>query len=335
MREIELALSEVEVGQPVTARNLTMFPLIAARSTEPAYTVLPEALSRGTARVSETGSAGTVPELKLVNEGPLPVLLLDGEELLGCKQHRILNLTILAPAKKELLIPVSCVERGRWHDTTEFFAASKHSLYAGLRARKTAHVSRNLAAAGMRSAAQSEIWEDIALKSERLGSQSSTGAMEGIFKQREADIRAYRGAGRTVEHQVGAVFAINGRIVGLELFDAEKTCAGYLEKIASGYALDAIDYYTPLHPVASREDAGRFLERVAREPEERFPSIGIGEDVRINGGRLTGAALVAQGRTVHLCAFDWAIAGENRPNEVRRGTAVRAIRRSRRAFAPE
>jgi hypothetical protein len=41
--------------------------------------------------------------------------LLDGEELIGAKQNRALNLTILAPAKQVIVIPVSCVEAGRWH----------------------------------------------------------------------------------------------------------------------------------------------------------------------------------------------------------------------------
>ena len=64
----------------------------------------------------EVSEGGHVPETEeIVNEGELSVLLLDGEELLGAKQNRVLNLTILVPAHQTCVVPVSCVESGRWH----------------------------------------------------------------------------------------------------------------------------------------------------------------------------------------------------------------------------
>jgi hypothetical protein len=39
-----------------------------------------------------------VPQLLFINDAMRPVLLLDGEELVGAKQNRVLNLTVLAPA---------------------------------------------------------------------------------------------------------------------------------------------------------------------------------------------------------------------------------------------
>ena len=45
------------------------------------------------------------------------------------------------------------------------------------------------------------------------------------------------------------------------------------------------------------------LADVAEGRAETFPAVGLGEDVRIRGSRTTGAALVVEGRVVHLCAF--------------------------------
>jgi len=55
-----------------------------------------------------------VPELKVISQSDRPILLLDGEELVGAKQNRVLNTTILLREKAETNIQVSCVEQGRW-----------------------------------------------------------------------------------------------------------------------------------------------------------------------------------------------------------------------------
>lgn len=47
--------------------------------------------------ITEVSEQGVVPQLRFVNRGRVPVLLVDGEELLGAKQNRIVNLSILVP----------------------------------------------------------------------------------------------------------------------------------------------------------------------------------------------------------------------------------------------
>jgi hypothetical protein len=91
-----------------------MFPLLNGGGHTRSYQTLREALAAGTLRVTEVSEGGSVPRLSAVNDGDKAVLILDGEELVGAKQNRIANLTILVPAKRTIPIPVSCVEAGRW-----------------------------------------------------------------------------------------------------------------------------------------------------------------------------------------------------------------------------
>jgi hypothetical protein len=81
-------LESITVGDPVHFGGLTIFPLFRGGSVppEPGYTLLEEAVSLGIARVTEVGEGGSVPELRFENLGEKPVLLLDGEELIGAKQ---------------------------------------------------------------------------------------------------------------------------------------------------------------------------------------------------------------------------------------------------------
>src|ERR1017187_9446955 len=145
-------LGSIPVGDPTHFGGLTIFPLFrnGPASAEPGYTLLEEAIGRGTARVTELGAGGSVPELRFENLGETPVLLLDGEELVGAKQNRALNLTILAPAKQVIVIPVSCVEAGRWHAETDTFRPAEHVMYSRARAAKGAQVSLSMATSDSR-----------------------------------------------------------------------------------------------------------------------------------------------------------------------------------------
>ena len=101
------------------------------------------------------------------------VLLYDGEELVGAKQNRILNVSVLVEAKSALTIPVSCVEQGRWSRRSEHFGTAPHISHAELRRRKAeTQAARPLA----RGVAQGEVWDAVRDKSLRMSVSSSTGA---------------------------------------------------------------------------------------------------------------------------------------------------------------
>jgi len=132
MVSISEELTHVEATGPSTFKNLSLFPLHRPDLTasEPDYLLLEEAIMGELARVTEVGAAGSVPELKFENGAEKPVLLLDGEELIGAKQDRVLSLTILAPPMHTTLIPVSCVEAGRWRMATPDFQPADHVMYS-------------------------------------------------------------------------------------------------------------------------------------------------------------------------------------------------------------
>ena len=93
--------------------NLAVFPLLSDAEVSLAYLVLDEALQKEAIEVAEVDESGEVSKLKVINRSDLPVLILDGEELVGAKQNRIVNTTFLIAAGSVTIIPVSCVEQGR------------------------------------------------------------------------------------------------------------------------------------------------------------------------------------------------------------------------------
>jgi len=329
MSVVAESLSHIRLGEPQAHHNLSLFPLLGEAANAPEYLMLEEALARGLVRVTEVSEGGSVPELLLVNDGERPVLLLDGEELIGAKQNRILNLSVLVGPHTRTVIPVSCVEAGRWRHTSDAFAASGRTHYASGRAQKAHTVSASLRDRGSRRSDQGAVWADIDAKAARMGVHSETSAAAALYESHGERLEAYLGAFTPRADQAGALFAINGRVVGFDLFDAPATLATVLPKLVRSYALDALDEgERPGEP--ARLDAERLLEQTKSAPVERFPAVGLGEDLRLASPTLAGGALALDGRLVHLCAFALPdAAGDTAREGTDSGTRlVRASRRS-------
>lgn len=50
-------------------------------------------------------------------------------------------------------------------------------------------------------------------------------------------------------------------------------------------------------------DVEAFLQRVSGGEEKLYRAVGEGEDIRLSNAGVTGAALAARGRVIHLSAF--------------------------------
>ena len=305
-------LAAVTLGPELVVDNLTMFPLLrAAAARAPLdYSVLDEALAAGVVEITEVSEQGSVPELKFVNRGPKPVLLVDGEELLGAKQNRIVNLTILVAANSELTIPVSCVEAGRWRSRSRAFTSASRTQFATGRAKRMASVSMSLLARGDRMSDQAEVWDGIAEKSARLGAPSPTSAMESIFSTHAVSLDSFVSRCAPLDGQVGALFAVNGVLVGFDLFDRPSTLRKVLPKLVRSVAVDALDGAAATTRGAPanrgtllRAQAAQFLAVAAEAPQHRTPALGLGEDLRVTAPHIAGAAHVNDQHVVHLSAL--------------------------------
>lgn len=301
MTAISEALRDIEVGDEQVFENLAVTPLLAPGFVGAEYLTLDEARQQGLAVVTEISEAGSVPTLLLENKADVSLLLLDGEELVGAKQNRIVNLTLLVPPKTHLEIPVSCIEQGRWSRRSDQFASSDRAMFSRGRARKAARVSENMRSRASRHSDQSEVWHDISEKMRRMRVHSGTGALSDAFEQFARPIDAYVDAVAIGDNQIGACFAINGVIRGVEFFDSTETCSKLMPKLVRSYALDAIDEQGREAPGECSVES--FLDRVRGAEVDRFDALGEGEDLRLRASDVAGGALSARDRVIHLCAF--------------------------------
>ncbi|HSY92140.1 MAG TPA: DUF6569 family protein [Candidatus Binatus sp.] len=139
-----------KVLEPIRHGNLTVFPVVAAKSYPTGeFMTLDEGLRSGDVVVTEAGNVqglirrhptplvrnevrhdgAEVNRLVLVNNSKRPLLLLAGEVVSGGKQDRVIGKDRIVPAESDPVdLSVFCVEPGRWVATSEHFGASE-SMY--------------------------------------------------------------------------------------------------------------------------------------------------------------------------------------------------------------
>ena len=296
-------LDKVALGTPCAHRNLMLTPIIL--KDDPLSQIEPvsleEALAAGAILVTEVSAEGHVPELRVRNSGETPVLILDGEELVGAKQNRIVNVTILVPPQSETVIPVSCIEAGRWGYSRPGFAASGRVLSQEIRFSKALAVTKNLKERGVRFSDQRAVWSGVSKALFALGAASPTSALSDGFDSRATAIDGFLEALKPQPGQIGVIYRIGGVLAGLDLFGSKTAFAHAFPKLLRGSALQSLAGFDKVD--GAQTDDRQFLHTVFNATADRFPAVGLGEELRFDTDEICGGALELDGGLVHLFAF--------------------------------
>lgn len=299
----------VEVGPPVEAGPLRLFPLFATGPSAPGYVPGPEAGSAGAITVVERGDGASVPELVLTPGTALPLLLLEGETVLGVKQNRTLNVSVLCLPHTPTVIPVSCVEAGRW-GAVRAVSHSPRLSPSRLRAAKTRSVVNSVRTRASKYSDQHLVWDTVAAYSRNLAHHSPTAALEDVAEAAAPDVAAVVEGLRPVEGQRGVLAVTANGSVALDLFDKPATLAAYWDGLLAGYALDALGgratgtgHGAAANGVFDTAEARAFLDRVLGSDATDAAAVALGTEVHFGDDDVTGGALVWNGAVVHLAAF--------------------------------
>ena len=316
-RTLAKVVATLEVAEIIGHRNLTLAPLRGEGRRRLDYILAAEAIAAGTLTVTEVDASGSVPELLAVNSGEKMILLLDGEELVGAKQNRILNTTVLLRPTSRTKIPVSCVEQGRWRQSSHELASGNYSP-SSLRAGKSRNVTASLRQRGRAESDQGEVWDDVAYCIVAAGASAPTMAMRDAVEHHRDSLDAYVAALPYPEGARGVVAAVNGAFVAADVFDRADTLERIWPRLIAGYAMDALIRPNDKPPTFSAKAAAVLLEHVGDIDCTPCPSVGLGKDWRFEADDIVGQALIAARTCAHLCAFrNDARSAQRPPNDPR------------------
>jgi len=284
-------IKSIKPGEVQSHKNMDVLPLFSPVTGGPRYITLKEALESKSLIVTEIDKGGSVPELRVKNISSTCILLLDGEELMGAKQNRIINTTILLKEHSETIIPV------------EEFRDSDVMAFKNLRRSKMRSVDESLKEKrGFRSD-QAGVWENIDIQFYRSKVDSPTSAMKKIFDEKKDDINGYLEKFPCLDGQRGILVLINGRVEGLDVLSLDTAYKQLHPKLVKSYAMDAMFERKKKRNTGTEKKAWQFLEESLECKDKKYESIGYGWDHRIAGENVTGSALLHENTVIHLALF--------------------------------
>ena len=296
-------LSQLEIGDPTTHKNMTVFPLFHKTAVGPDYITLEEAIEQDLITLEEIDESGSVPNLKVTNKSPHSVLLMDGEEVAGAKQNRLINTSILIRGRTEIVIPVSCSEMGRWAYRSRKFTHSGHISSYSIRSGKMRSVSDSLKRMMGHYSDQGEVWADVAAAHFSMGTSSPTDAMKDMYDQKTDDLKSFENTFEHLPNQRGCAVCLGGEVVALETVSSEDAFKRSFGKILRSFAVEALlsKYETTTRP--DHEAVEAFIHEAESCQESRHESVGEGYDFRYESKDMVGSVLVVEDDVVHASIF--------------------------------
>jgi len=297
-------VEQLKIGRKQSFKNLSIYPFLSNYHVTFDYLTLDEALNQNSIQILEVDKEGSVPDLKVVNKTSTMILILDGEELVGAKQNRIVNTTILVPANLTITIPVSCVEQGRWSYDSTNFSSKNRILPCNLRAMKSQQVSFSVRESGSFRSDQGALWEEISQKANRHKAASPSMAMGEIYEKEQPQLKEYTDGFTNIDSQIGAVFMIDGKIAGMDCFGKPETFSSVFNKLIGSYALDAIDWFKEDKEFkVLKSKVTQFLKNISKASIETHKSVGEGIDCRLETKKIAGFSLCHENQIPHMSVF--------------------------------
>ena len=265
--------SGYKVLEPIRHGNLTVFPVVAARSHDTQeFLTLDEGLRSGDVIVTESGSVqplmrrrritptpsgAQVNQLVLVNNSKRPLILLAGEIVTGGKQDRVIGKDRIIPAESDPIdLGVFCVEPGRWTGSSDRFGVG-----GGAGMMQAPMAAPNVRAKAMADKDQSKVWAEVGKARESLAlmvpapsaapvreTSSYAGVMQNEEVKHQVDSvaepiqRNYQSLIQQLRNQnaVGVVVAVNGQMVWADIFASTNLLEKYWPKLVRSYAAEAV-----------------------------------------------------------------------------------------------
>lgn len=279
------------IGESIFLRNLMVFPIKGNSKSEDGGSdilIIDDILHSQKGEFRELDE----PEVSKVvfnNRSNNPVMMLDGEEITGSLQNRIIAATTYVPARSSTNVPVVCVEEGRWDGIGGF--RTGYCSYPQVRSILVKSYHK-------KSDTQQLIWREINRKLTVTRTISATSSMHDIYDNLNEEISRYIEGFESLNHNIVGFIGVAGdRILGCDIFSSPKSYQKFENKLLRSYALDAFEYQRKR---GNLPNVKKFFEDITNVLEKKKFR---GTRIKLKGNEFVGQALTYRDTILHMSAF--------------------------------
>lgn len=220
-----------------------------------------------------------VEKVKLKNNSVSPLILLDGEEIAGSLQNRIVAQTMIIPPKSEMEIPVNCSEKGRNEYKSEF-QYSDYIANSNTRRKKAYNKNNPL---------QEVVWNSIDdLETDKNTSSKTKALRDSYLKHFKME-----------NNQIGVICIVENK-VGIEIFNNHSLYEKYDEMLLRSYIIDSS---SSEKINISDNELENILASINEDSFIKKEAIGLGKYYKISNSYGNGQILIYKNDMVHASFF--------------------------------
>ena len=230
-----------------------------------------------------------VERVKLKNNSVSPLILLDGEEIAGSLQNRIVAQTMIIPPKSEMEIPVNCSEKGRNEYKSEF-QYSDYIANSNTRRKKAYNKNNPL---------QEVVWNSIDDLETDKNTSSKTKALRDSYEKNKYDIDSYLKHFKMENNQIGVICIVENK-VGIEIFNNHSLYEKYDEMLLRSYIIDSS---SSEKINISDKELENILASINEDSFIKKEAVGLGKYYKISNSYGNGHILIYENNMVHTSFF--------------------------------
>jgi len=262
----------------------------------------PKALEEKFIVLKEVSEQANVNKIYLKNISSHYVFFMDGDIITGAKQNRVLNTSVLLAPKSKIILPVSCVEQGRWNYSKPVFDKSPDIGTSILRAKKAKSVNENLKRDKSFIADQGEVWEEVHLNCISTNEYSDTSDFNVLYERKSDEFDKILKSFKAENEANGISVFVKNKLLHIEIFNHTDIYSEYFTKIIRSAALETYRLKSSEYILTDAEAYYKTqisLDDVGKLECLEVPGVGVGIEKRFESEELTGFELNYLNKLVH------------------------------------
>jgi len=271
------------------------------------YISLGTAISKELLEIREIDQAADVNNLIVLNKSDKYVFIMDGDILEGAKQNRVVNTSVLLSPNKKTILPVSCIEQGRWRFVSDKFKHSDYVAPSKMRGSKASSVRKSLRENSGYDANQSEVWKNVNSYQKDFSYYSETSNFSDAYKHKSNDVKSLIEKFEVNKKANGIAVFLKKNLLSIDVFNRTEIYAEYFTKILKGVAFEASQLKPTNHGLTSAEASYKtqdFFDNIEKLKYNEFDGVGVGTEYRFEDNEFTGFTLKYKNHVIHLVGLN-------------------------------